>query len=98
MKLDPGMHIGMHLVSFGKSGVTLIQGQPRRRRALPLRRVDDGEGLRGAIRTGGGTKNWKREWLREQDRKGKNGSRAGVQEARTANAKCKGKKPPLLRL
>jgi hypothetical protein len=24
MKLDPGMHIGMHLVSFGKSGVTII--------------------------------------------------------------------------
>jgi hypothetical protein len=24
MKLDPGMHIGMHLVSFGKSGVTFI--------------------------------------------------------------------------
>jgi hypothetical protein len=23
MKLDPGMHIGMHLVFFGKSGVTL---------------------------------------------------------------------------
>jgi hypothetical protein len=23
MKLDPGMHIGMHLVYFGKSGVTL---------------------------------------------------------------------------
>jgi hypothetical protein len=22
MKLDPDMHIGMHLVSFGKSGVT----------------------------------------------------------------------------
>jgi hypothetical protein len=22
MKLDPAMHIGMHLVSFGKSGVT----------------------------------------------------------------------------
>jgi hypothetical protein len=22
MKLDPGMHIGMHLVFFGKSGVT----------------------------------------------------------------------------
>jgi hypothetical protein len=22
MKLDPGMHIGIHLVSFGKSGVT----------------------------------------------------------------------------
>jgi hypothetical protein len=22
MKLDPGMHIGMHLVSFGKPGVT----------------------------------------------------------------------------
>jgi hypothetical protein len=23
MKLDPGMHIGMHLVFFGKSGVTV---------------------------------------------------------------------------
>jgi hypothetical protein len=23
MKLDPGMHIGMHLVFFGKSGVTI---------------------------------------------------------------------------
>jgi hypothetical protein len=23
MKLDPGMHIGLHLVFFGKSGVTL---------------------------------------------------------------------------
>jgi hypothetical protein len=23
MKLDPGMHIGVHLVFFGKSGVTL---------------------------------------------------------------------------
>jgi hypothetical protein len=22
MKLDPGMHIGLHLVFFGKSGVT----------------------------------------------------------------------------
>jgi hypothetical protein len=25
MKLDPGMHIGMHLVSFGKSGVTSLE-------------------------------------------------------------------------
>jgi hypothetical protein len=24
MKLDPDMHIGMHLVSFGKSGVTEV--------------------------------------------------------------------------
>jgi hypothetical protein len=24
MKLDPGMHIGMHLVFFGKAGVTTI--------------------------------------------------------------------------
>jgi hypothetical protein len=24
MKLDPGMHIGLHLVFFGKSGVTLF--------------------------------------------------------------------------
>jgi hypothetical protein len=23
MKLDPGMHIGLHLVFFGKSGVTM---------------------------------------------------------------------------
>jgi hypothetical protein len=23
MKLDPGMHIGLHLVFFGKTGVTL---------------------------------------------------------------------------
>jgi hypothetical protein len=26
MKLDPDMHIGMHLVSFGKSGVTYTYG------------------------------------------------------------------------
>jgi hypothetical protein len=25
MKLDPGMHIGMHLVFFGKSGVTCAE-------------------------------------------------------------------------
>jgi hypothetical protein len=25
MKLDPGMHIGMHLVFFGKTGVTTIK-------------------------------------------------------------------------
>jgi hypothetical protein len=25
MKLDPGMHIGLHLVSFGKSGVTVYR-------------------------------------------------------------------------
>jgi hypothetical protein len=25
MKLDPGMHIGLHLVFFGKSGVTHLQ-------------------------------------------------------------------------
>jgi hypothetical protein len=55
-------------------------------------------GCWGAIRTGGGTRNWKQEQLQEQRRKGKNGSGAGVQEAGTANAKCKGKKPPLLRL
>jgi hypothetical protein len=30
MKLDPGMHIGMHLVSFGKSGVT---GYPPNRKS-----------------------------------------------------------------
>jgi hypothetical protein len=26
MKLDPGMHIGMHLVFFGKSSVTFNPG------------------------------------------------------------------------
>jgi hypothetical protein len=25
MKLDPGMHIGLHLVFFGKTGVTVVQ-------------------------------------------------------------------------
>jgi hypothetical protein len=25
MKLDPGMHIGLHLVFFGKTGVTALQ-------------------------------------------------------------------------
>jgi hypothetical protein len=24
MKLDPDMHIGLHLVSFGKAGVTIL--------------------------------------------------------------------------
>jgi hypothetical protein len=33
MKLDPGMHIGMHLVSFGKSGVTKeLRKSPQKRR------------------------------------------------------------------
>jgi hypothetical protein len=32
MKLDPGMHIGMHLVSFGKSGVTVIRTEYRSQR------------------------------------------------------------------
>jgi hypothetical protein len=27
MKLDPGMHIGFHLVFFGKSGVTEEKGK-----------------------------------------------------------------------
>jgi hypothetical protein len=30
MKLDPGMHIGMHLVFFGKAGVTAMHGSARR--------------------------------------------------------------------
>jgi hypothetical protein len=32
MKLDPGMHIGMHLVFFGKAGVTTTRQHP----LLPL--------------------------------------------------------------
>jgi hypothetical protein len=35
MKLDPGMHIGMHLVFFGKAGVTELTLMPR---ATALRR------------------------------------------------------------
>jgi hypothetical protein len=27
MKIDPGMHIGLHLVFFGKTGVTAQQDQ-----------------------------------------------------------------------
>jgi hypothetical protein len=26
MKIDPGMHIGLHLVFFGKTGVTILNG------------------------------------------------------------------------
>jgi hypothetical protein len=47
---------------------------------------------------GGGKRNGKQEWLREQRRKGKNGSGGEAREAGMVNAKCKGKKPPLLRL
>jgi hypothetical protein len=38
MKLDPGMHIGMHLVFFGKSGVTANDGE----RHVPTTASDDG--------------------------------------------------------
>jgi hypothetical protein len=31
MKLDPGMHIGLHLVFFGKSGVTIWNVHTARR-------------------------------------------------------------------
>jgi hypothetical protein len=35
MKLDPGMHIGMHLVFFGKSGVTVFSdGLPEKKLQL----------------------------------------------------------------
>jgi hypothetical protein len=49
-------------------------------------------GCWGAIRTGGGTRNWRQEWLQEQRREGKNGSGARAREPGTANTKCKGKK------
>jgi hypothetical protein len=55
-------------------------------------------GCWGAIRMGGGTRNGKQERLREQRRKGKNGSGAEAREAGMENAKCKVKKPPLFRL
>jgi hypothetical protein len=37
MKLDPGMHIGMHLVFFGKSGVTAAGDGRRAGRATSRR-------------------------------------------------------------
>jgi hypothetical protein len=37
MKLDPVMHIGLHLVSFGKLGVTAPEG------GAPSRAMDEGE-------------------------------------------------------
>jgi hypothetical protein len=51
MKIDPGMHIGLHLVFFGKSGVTaevriivsaqsVIPFQPSRLRSFPTRRQE----------------------------------------------------------
>jgi hypothetical protein len=49
-------------------------------------------GCWGAIRTGGGAENRKQEQLQEKRHNGENGSGAGAQEARTANAKRKGKK------
>jgi hypothetical protein len=39
MKLDPGMHIGMHLVFFGKAGVT-----PRRGAYTALSSANTGKG------------------------------------------------------
>jgi hypothetical protein len=48
MKLDPGMHIGLHLVFFGKSGVTGRRGRvggalgPRRRWEAPAGRAGGG--------------------------------------------------------
>jgi hypothetical protein len=37
MKLDPGMHIGMHLVFFGKSSVTVRERSSERSRAGVVR-------------------------------------------------------------
>jgi hypothetical protein len=39
MKLDPGMHIGMHLVFFGKSGVTEKKLDPPQPNALHAKKV-----------------------------------------------------------
>jgi hypothetical protein len=36
MKLDPGMHLGLHLVFFGKSGVTVVHWQVTCWRMCPL--------------------------------------------------------------
>jgi hypothetical protein len=38
MKLDPGMHIGLHLVFFGKTGVTANVNSVTLCRALPYGR------------------------------------------------------------
>jgi hypothetical protein len=42
MKLDPGMHIGMHLVFFGKSGVTLEEEPKEKSSTLEESRVEAG--------------------------------------------------------
>jgi hypothetical protein len=47
---------------------------------------------------GGKTRNWKQERIQEQRCKSESGMGAEAREARKANAKCKGKKLPLLRL
>jgi hypothetical protein len=39
MKLDPGMHISLHLVFFGKSGVTTARGCHGRRGSSTRARV-----------------------------------------------------------
>jgi hypothetical protein len=80
------------------AGHQQVQRQHRRRRALPCRRVDDGDGLLGSHTDGRGNKEREARTALERERKGKNGSGAEAQEAGMANAKCKGKKPPLLRL
>jgi hypothetical protein len=48
MKLDPGMHIGLHLVFFGKSGVTrcmlhagrLLRWKTNRRQCMNASTID----------------------------------------------------------
>jgi hypothetical protein len=41
VKLDPGMHIGLHLVFFGKTGVTGFRGDDRAQRKGFLKRTRD---------------------------------------------------------
>jgi hypothetical protein len=44
MKLDPGMHIGLHLVFFGKSGVTTIFSNHKSCPLKPTREGDEEDG------------------------------------------------------
>jgi hypothetical protein len=80
------------------AGHQQVQRQRRRRRTLPCRRVDDGDGLLGSHANGRGDEEREARMALERERKDRNGSRAEAREAGMANAKCKCKKPPLLRL
>jgi hypothetical protein len=62
MKLDPGMHIGMHLVFFGKAGVTKTEkasgvcgsGAPRKSEEMSVGGWTQTAGAPSGVRAGSG--------------------------------------------